>query len=191
MALRLERATLMRTHILRFGIVVVLVAGAGVFAGCSSKPAESQPAGEHHEGDGHDHGKTDAAHDDHDEADHDHKHLTEADLDLPKDFAGTVARIKTCSATVAAALKKGDAHDAHKPADELVILTGKLMPLARDGGVPKARWKEINLLAKELESQLGKLHEAVDADKAAGNEEILTAIDATVGELEKVAASLQ
>jgi hypothetical protein len=117
--------------------------------------------------------------------------LTEADIELPKDFATAVARIKTCNDSVREALKQGKAHDAHKPADELVILAGKLLPLARDGGVPKARWKEINVLAKELGNQLEKLHAAVDSDKATGNEAILTAIDTTVAELEKVAASVQ
>ncbi|MBX9792289.1 MAG: hypothetical protein K2Y37_25600 [Pirellulales bacterium] len=186
-----KKVTLMRTLIFRLGLFVVLGWSIAAFVGCNSQPAKGPPADEHHQGDGHDHGTSSAAHVDHGHTNHEHEHLTEADLDLPKDFAGAVARIKTCSASVADALKKGDAHDAHKPADELVILAGKLMPLARDGGVPKARWKEINLLAKELESQLGKLHDAVDADKAAGNEAILAAIDATIGELVKVAASLQ
>ena len=181
----------MRASIYRLRLVLTLLWGVGVFAGCGSKPATGPSAEEHHEGDGHDHGKSSAAGDPHGQADHDHEHLTEADVDLPKDFGGAVARIKACSVSVGEALKKGDAHSAHKPADELVILAGKLMPLARDGGVPKARWKEINLLAKELESQLGKLHDAIDADKAAGNEAILAAIEGTVAELEKVLANSQ
>ena len=181
----------MRKHISRLGLFVILAWGIGAFVGCNSKPASAPPAEEHHEGDGHDHGKSGSAHDDHGDTDHEHAHLTEADLDLPKDFAGAVARIKTCNDSVREALKQGDAHEAHKPADELVILVGKLLPLARDGGVPKARWKEINLLAKELGSQLDKLHAAVDSDKATGNEAILTAIDTTVAELEKVVASVQ
>lgn len=181
----------MRTHISRLGLFVVLAWGVGAFSGCSSKPASSPPAEEHHEGDGHDHSKDGGSHDDHGHADHDHEHLTEADIELPKDFAAAVGRIKACNDSVRETLKQGDAHAAHKPADELVILAGKLMPLARDGGVPKARWKEINLLAKELESQLDKLHAAVDSDKATGNEAILTAIDTTVAELEKVVASVQ
>jgi hypothetical protein len=180
----------MRTYISRLGLFVILAWGIGAFAGCNSKPASAPPAEERHEGEGHDHDKG-AAHDDHGDADHEHAHLTEADLDLPKDFAAAVVRIKACNVSVREALKQGDAHAAHKPADELVILAGKLLPLARDGGVPKARWKEINLLGKELETQLDKLHTAVDSDKATGNEAILTAIDATVAELEKVAASLQ
>ena len=180
----------MRTYISRLGFFVILAWGMGAFVGCSSKQASGPPAEEHHEGDGHDHSKEGGARDDHGHADHDHEHLTEADIELPKDFAAAVVRIKACNVSVREALKQKDAHAAHKPADELVILAGKLLPLARDGGVPKARWKEINLLAKELESQLDKLHSAVDSDKATGNEAILTAIDATVAELEKVAASL-
>lgn len=179
----------MRALFSQLGLVLTLLWGVGVFAGCGSKPASGPSAEEHHEGDGHDHGKSSAADEAHGQADHDHEHLTEADFDLPKDFGGAVARIKACSVAVGEALKKGDAHGAHKPADELVVLAGKLMPLARDGGVPKARWKEINLLAKELESELDKLHGAIDADKAAGNASILAAIDATVGELEKLSAS--
>jgi hypothetical protein len=180
----------MRTYISRLGLFLILAWGIGAFAGCNSKPASAPPAEEHHEGDGHDHSKESGAHDDHGDADHEHAHLTEADIELPKDFAAAVVRIKACKDNVQEALKQGDAHAAHKPADELVIMAGKLLPLARDGGVPKARWKEINLLAKELQSQLDKLHTAVDSDKATGNEAILTAIDATVAELEKVVASL-
>ncbi|MGE0535202.1 MAG: hypothetical protein AB7O68_09515 [Pirellulales bacterium] len=178
----------MRADIFRLGIAVTLLLGIGVLAGCNSKPASGPTTDEHHEGDGHDHGTSAAADGAHGHADHDHEHLTEADFDLPKDFGGAVARIKACSVDVGEALTKGDAHGAHRPADELVVLAGKLMPLARDGGVPKARWKEINLLAKELESQLDKLHDAIDADTAAGNASILAAIDATVAELEKVSA---
>ena len=180
----------MRTSISRLALFAILTLAVGAFAGCNSKPASAPPAEEQHEGEGHDHDKG-AAHDDHGDPDHEHAHLTEADIELPKDFSAAVARIKTCNGNVREALKQGKAHDAHKPADELVILAGKLMPLARDGGAPKARWKEINLLAKELESQLDKLHTAVDSDKATGNEAILTAIDTTITELEKVAASVQ
>lgn len=149
------------------------------------KPPKPHLEGEHHEGDGHDHSKDGAAHDD-----HEHAHLTEAEIQVPADFPAAVARIKVCNDNLRAALKAGDVHKAHEPVDELVVLAGKLTSIARDSGVPKANWKDINLLAKELDEQLDSLHAALDRDESTGYDTIGPKMDAAITQLETLAAGI-
>ncbi|MBX7165952.1 MAG: hypothetical protein K1X74_06345 [Pirellulales bacterium] len=184
----------MSTHILWFGSLIVLALAIGGFAGCSKSdtgtPAEEhhegdghEHEGEHFEGDGHDHSKDGAAHDDHDDTDHEHAHLTEAEILMPAEFPAAVARLKTCNESLQAAIKLGDVHKAHAPVDELVVLAGKLTSIARDSGVPKTHWKDINLLAKELDTQLDALHDALDRDETTGYDTIGPQIDAAIAQL--------
>ena len=149
-------------------MALVGVAAIGL-TGCGAK-SDSSPAatehhegdgheheGEHHEGDGHDHSKEGAGH-----SAGEHSHLAADDIELPKDFDSAVARIKTCHTTVKAALESGELHDAHDPVDELTIVLERVMPLAKESGVDRSHWKEINLLVKEIGGKFDAVHEAVE-----------------------------
>src|SRR5690349_20760293 len=81
----------------------------------------------------------------HNHSGHGHHHLTEKDIKMPKDYASAIARIKKCRATIGEEISEGHLDEVHAPLHEANIILNKLMTLARDSGVPKSQWQEINV----------------------------------------------
>lgn len=135
---------------------------------------------------GHKHGKSNLhaghAHDDH--------HLCEADIEMPKDYAAAVKRIKSCRVAIGLEIAEGHLEEVHQPLDEASVILNKLMPIARASGVPKARWQEVNLAAKDLKKRLDALHAVIDKTGRADFEAVAKPIDSAIARLETVAASL-
>ena len=116
--------------------------------------------------------------------------VTEADVDMPADFAAAVDRIKDYRARIFAAVAAGTPHDAHRPLDEMDIVIGKLMPIARDSGVPRGDWEEVNVARREVRAQFDLVHVAIDHDERPDMAAVQPAIAAAIERLEDVAAKL-
>lgn len=149
-------------------------AGAVLVAAAAGWPAEThaQSPGKAHNHAGHSHS---------------HTHRTEKDIKLPRDFASAVARLRTCGNTLQEELTAQRYDQAHAALDEATIVLGRLMPLARESGVPKSRWLEINTAGKDLKKRLHEvddaLHDSGKADAAA----VTKSIDPSLKKLEAVA----
>ncbi len=125
-------------------IAASLAIAFAVVLGCSRGEVATHATG-HHGHDGHDH-------DGHEGEEHEEEEtpITEADIDMPRDFRSAVDRLKQYQQQVLAAIAAGHLHDAHRPLDELDLVIAKLMVLARDSGLPRRDWEEINLTRREL-----------------------------------------
>jgi hypothetical protein len=126
-------------------------------------------------------------HDHHDHAGHGHRHLTEKDIQMPTDYATAVARIKKCRGTLADEIRTGHLDAAQEPIDEATIILNKVMTLARDSGVPKAQWQEINVAAKDLKKRLSDLHAAIETRRKVDFKAVAVPIDQAIRRLEFVA----
>ena len=158
------------------------IVGMVIACGLVVAPASAVDKGHSHAG--HDHGKSKGAHAGHN---HDEHHLCEADIVMPKDFPSAVTRIKACRNTIAEEIAEGHLEEVHAPLDEATIILGRLMPIARDSGVPKARWHEINTAAKDLRKRLGDLHAAIDKQAQVDFKSVSVPIDRAIKSLETVA----
>jgi hypothetical protein len=159
-------------------LAVALVVVCGYASGAiAAAPPKSKP-------------HTHAEHEGHAGHDHDHQHLCEEDIELPTDFASAVQRIEDCRETIKAEIEAGHLEELHHPLDEATIILGKLMPLARDSGVPKSKWQEVNLVAKDLKKRLGALHTSIDKQQPTDYSKVAPPIDADVRRLQAVAGSL-
>lgn len=120
--------------------------------------------------------------------DHDHPHLTERDIKLPQDFASAVARLRACGGSLQSELDAKRYDAAHAALDEAQIVLGKLMPLARDSGVPKSKWAEVNLAGKDLKKRFGQIDDVLHRTGRADLQAAAKPIDEALRKLEAVAA---
>jgi len=144
---------------------------------CSQSVLAAPPKSKPHDHAGHSH------------AGHDHLHLCEEDIEMPEDFVAAVQRIKACRDSIKSEIQAGHYDELHHPLDEATIILGKLMPIARDSGIPKPRWQEVNLAAKDLKKRFGELHVAVDKQRKLDYSKVAQPIDAALRRLEAVADS--
>lgn len=120
-------------------------------------------------------------------ADPDDQPITEADVQLPTNFVEAVRRIRAYADQIRAAIEADRPTKAHRALDELDIVLGKLMPLARDSGVPRARWESVNTAARDLRRQFDRLHAAIDDHRQPDYPVGASAIAAALTKLESVA----
>jgi hypothetical protein len=81
---------------------------------------------------------------------------------MPADYVATVKRLKYYANQIKKAITSGKPSKAHRPLDEADIVIDKVMVIARDSGVPKADWEEVNVARRELRAKLDVLHAAID-----------------------------
>src|SRR4051812_7570033 len=124
----------------------------------------------------------------HPSADPDDKPITEADVARPKDFADAVARIKGYRDSIRADVTAGRPSKAHRALDELDIVLNWLPAIARDGGVPKDRWEEVNTTAQRVQELFNKVHSQIDAKQTPDYTAIAEDVDKAIGRLEAVPA---
>jgi hypothetical protein len=168
----------------RSKVLVVLLACLAALAGCngSQTGGESPGTADHDHGHGHAH------------AGHDHEHeeegppITEADIDMPADYIAAIPRIRTYRDAIRKAIKRGDYHGAHRPLDELNIVLNKLIYLARDSGVPRDDWEEVNVSARELRHLFDELHAAIDEQRHPDFAAAAEPVEERIRCLERVAA---
>ncbi len=168
------------------GLLCLTTVGCG--AGGQSSPASSQ--GQHHSredhdhehshtGHEHDHGHDHAGHEhshaDHDHEEHDHGegHTHEghedqghASVEMPKTYAEAVAKLRDYRQQIVRAVADGQPENAHDPLDEMDEVIEHLMPIARDSGIRRTDWEEINVARRALRAELDLVHAAIDAGQA-------------------------
>jgi len=153
--------------------LAVLVGGALclTFVGCGASKENSTgdrqngPTG--HAAHDHDH-KHNSGHDPHDSQPHDEHAddggpLTAADVDMPQSYAEAVNRLQEYRQQILSAVAAGRPGKAHRPLDEMDIVIEQLMYIARDRGVARTDWEEVNLARRELRAQFDLVHAAIDA----------------------------
>lgn len=118
---------------------------------------------------------------------HNHRHLSEKDIAMPKDYSSAVARIKKCRVAIGEEIAAGHLDEVHAPLDEVTIILNKLMPLARNSGIPKAQWQEINVAAKDLKKRFDGLHSAIERKQRFDFKAAVPPIDQAIRRLELVA----
>ena len=64
------------------------------------------------------------------------------------------------------------------------------MVIARDSGVPKAKWEEINLAARELKKQFGAVHTTIEKTGKIDFAKYSKPIDTSIQKLEATAKTL-
>jgi hypothetical protein len=116
--------------------------------------------------------------------------ITEADVDMPRDYAAAVERLTTYSQRIKDAVANGKPHEAHRPLDEMDIMISKLMSIARDSGVARPDWEEVNLARRALRAQFDRIHAAIDGGKTPDVAGAEPGIDAALARLTAVAAKL-
>src|SRR5207244_437300 len=114
--------------------------------------------------------------------------ITEADVDIPLDYASAIDRLAAYRMQIFAAIAAGAPHAAHRPLDEMDIVIGKLMLIARNSQVPKRDWEEVNLARRALRAQFDLIHAAIDNDQTPNLPAPGTEIDAALARLRAVAA---
>lgn len=95
--------------------------------------------------------------------DPDDKPITEADVARPKDFPDAVVRLKGYRDSIRSDIASGRPTKAHRALDEQDIVLNWLPAIARDSGVPKDRWEEVNTTAQRLQELFNKVHGQIDA----------------------------
>jgi hypothetical protein len=157
--------------------------------GASTKETEHQEHHEHgdHDGDGHDHASHKHSDDEHHEEE---AALTEADIDMPRDYASALARLQSYRQQILEALAEGHAHEAHRPLDEMDLVIGKLMLIARDSGVPRRDWEEVNLARRALRAQFDQAHAQLDQEQPVDRAKLAETTAATLKRLEAMGTRL-
>ena len=106
----------------------------------------------------------------------------------PKDFAEAVARIKGYRDSIRADVTAGRPTKAHRALDELDIVLNWLPAIARDGGVPKDRWEEVNTTAQRVQELFNKVHGQIDAKQTPDYAAIAGEVDKALAQLEAIPA---
>ncbi len=161
--------------------------------GCShpvESPAEHHSSGSHHDHE-HDHGQHDE-HDSHHEHDQQHEQAAAEDaghdIQMPANISAAIQSIRDCRTQIVAAMNRNAPHDAHEPLDEMDVIIGRLMPLARADGIPKRDWEAANIARRELRAQFDRLHAAIDADESIDFAPIAQETETLLARLEAIVA---
>ena len=109
----------MRAFLLIASLAISTTVGA---LGCGSAPPAPVPGATEH-------------------ADHHDVPITEADVQMPANYAEAVVRIKGYRDAIRTAAQGTEPELAHRPLDELDIVLNRLPEIARDHGVPKGQWE--------------------------------------------------
>lgn len=112
--------------------------------------------------------------------------ITEADVKRPADFTDAVARIKGYRNSIRDEIAAGRPTKAHRALDELDIVLNWLPETARDHGIPKERWEEVNTTAQRIQELFNKVHSNIDDKKKPDYESVSQDIDKAIGSLEGV-----
>ncbi len=141
---------------------------------------------------GHDHAAGNHDHGDHEHADgHDHHDvpITEADVQMPANYAEAVTRIQGYRDAIRSAATGAEPELAHRPLDELDIVLNRLPEIARDSGVPKQQWEAINTGARELRNLFNQVHAAIDEHHEPDYAAVAQPIDEQIAKLTQALAT--
>ena len=110
--------------------------------------------------------------------------ITEADVQMPSNYAEAVDRVKSYRDAIRDAAGSDTPGLAHRPLDELDIVLQKLAAIARDSGVPAESLKTVNLSARELRNLFNEVHAAIDEKRPPNFSAVAERIEQAIGRLE-------
>jgi hypothetical protein len=120
-------------------------------------------------------------------ADPDDVPIKPEDIAKPKDFADAIARIEGYRNTIRDEIAAGRPTKAHRALDELDVVLERLAAIARDGGIPKERWEEVNTTAQEIRGLFNQVHSRIDAKQEPDYAAISAKVDAAIAKLKGIA----
>jgi nicotinamide mononucleotide adenylyltransferase len=115
--------------------------------------------------------------------------ITEADVEMPSTFSDAVTQIAGYRDKIQAAVAAKTPSKAHRSLDELDIVLGKLMEIARDSSVPKNDWETVNTAARELRNRFNEVHSAIDEKREPDYNAVAKSIDGAIERLREVAGA--
>jgi hypothetical protein len=126
-----------------------------------------------------------------DASDPDDMPLTEADVDMPANYADAVTRIGQCRDQIRDAVAAGTFDKAHRPLDELEIVLWKMPNIARDSGIPKTSWETVVESSEKLSELFNQVHAAIDDHQEPNYDAVAQPIDEAIDRLEEVSVRLR
>ena len=164
--------------------VVLTGCGKSDVSQTSESGHESAASDHHHDNAEVGEGQADHSHEGK-ESDHTHD-ITEADVQMPVNYAEAVSRIKQYRDAIREAAGSQTPTAARRSLDEVDIVLRKLAAIARDSGVPAENLETVNLSARELRDLFNKVHAEIDAKRPANFDAVSTPMDQAIGRLEAV-----
>lgn len=145
-----------RTYRLR--AMLFAAASLGLLVGCGQSESPDSAAPSTHDAAHHAAGPADDL--------HDHP-LTEEEIATltqeTADYEAAVERIEQYQQTIEQKTTAGNPAEAHRALDNLDVVLNRLPDAARDSGVPRAKWREVNETAQELQELFNQIHARIDA----------------------------
>jgi hypothetical protein len=112
--------------------------------------------------------------------------ITEADIDMPANYADAVTRIGQCRDQIRDAIAEGSYGKAHRPLDELEIVLWKMPNIARDSGIPKSSWETVVVSSEKLSELFSQVHAAIDDHQEPNYDAVAQPIDEALDRLEEI-----
>lgn len=114
---------------------------------------------------------------------HDHP-LTEAEIAQLKretaDYEVAIEHIQEYQQTIQQKTTEGNPAEAHRALDNLDVVLERLPEAARDSGVPRQKWQEVNESAQELQDLFNRVHANIDAGNDPDYQSVAEEIDRRV-----------
>lgn len=100
-------------------------------------------------------------------ADHHDHPLTEEEIaelrQETAEYETAIEHIQQYQQTIQQKTTAGNPAEAHRALDNLDIVLRQLPEAARDSGVPRGQWQEVNETAQELQDLFNQIHAKIDA----------------------------
>jgi chaperonin cofactor prefoldin len=126
---------------------------------------------------------------------HDHKHghgqqthahdgITEADMELPADYAAVVKRLREYDSRIKSAIEQGKPDEARRPLDEAEIVLEHIGKIARDSNLPRSDWEMISTARRALRESFEALQDQIEAREVPDYKAVEHTIDRALNEIE-------
>jgi hypothetical protein len=165
-------------------VLTVATIGCAVMSGCSQSN-QGQPSTE---------SETPAADAGHDEYDPHDVPLTEEQKDELRaqtaQFPDAVQKIQELRDEIEAETKDGipeNPYKAHQALDKADLLLQWFPEIARDSGVPKEDWEEVNTIANDLRTLFEQVHQNIDNKKNPNFSSVADEVDQKTARLKEIA----
>lgn len=134
-------------------LTLFAAASVGLLLGCDQREPRSQdvspPQASDEVADHHDHPLTD-------------EEITELRQETAE-YETAVEQIQQYQQTIQQKTTAGNPAEAHRALDNVDIVLRQLPEAARDSGVPRGQWQEVNEAAQELQDLFNQIHAKIDA----------------------------
>jgi hypothetical protein len=107
--------------------------------------------------------------------------LTEEEIARLKEetarYEDAIAHIRQYQQTIQQEATAGEPAKAHRALDNLDVVLERLPEVARDSGVPRDRWQEVNETAQKLRELFDQVHVRIDAGENPDYQSVADEID--------------